>query len=188
MLSSIFAVVSYVVYVVAIFRGEAKPHRTTRFCTAVITTLAMIALFAQGSTVAVWLSVIFALGSLIIFVLSIPRGMGGWAKTDIVCLVISVIGIFFWRATSDPMYGFMASISADFVGQIPMLVKTYRLPETEVWTFYFLDVLAALCTLAALNQRTVSELAYPLYVIGLDCGIIYLILRRHTPTSLGTKQ
>ncbi len=176
-LSSVLAFVSYIVYIIAIFRGYAKPHRTARFCTALITILSMVSLIAQGSTVAVWLSVVFAVGSLVIFILTLWYGMGGWAKTDIVCLVISVVGILFWRATSNPMYGLIFFIGADFVGQIPMLIKTYWFPETEVWTFYFLDVLAALCSLAAMSFWVAREFAYPLYVVFLDCFIIFLILR-----------
>lgn len=176
-LSSILAMVSYVVYIVAIFRGEAKPHRTTRFCTSLITILALLSLFAQGSTVAIWLSVVFAIGSLIIFFLSLWRGMGGWTKIDIVCLVTSVAGIVCWKITANPLYGLIFFVGADFVAQIPMLIKTYRFPETEVWTFYFLDVLASLCTLAALQRWSVGEFAYPLYVVALDTSIIFLILR-----------
>jgi hypothetical protein len=82
------------------------------------------------------------------------------------------------------MYGLLFSISSDVIAQIPMLIKTYKFPKTEVWTFYFLDVVASLCTLAAIGQWKVREFAYPLYVIVLDTSIIFLILRhsliRHT--------
>ena len=169
--------ISYIVYIIAILQGRAKPHRTTRFCTAIITVLAMISLFVQGSPSALWLSIVFSVGSLIIFILSIWRGMGGWAKEDIFCLVISILGIIFWKSTSNPVYGLAFFIGADFVGQIPMLIKTYRLPKTEVWMFYFLDVVAAVCTIFAAPQWTIQELLYPLYVIALDSTIIYFIVR-----------
>lgn len=177
LLSSVFAGVSYLVYIVAILRGEARPHRTTRFCTALITVLAFSSLLAQHSTVAIWLSVIFAIGSILIFLLSIWRGMGGWSTVDVVCLLTSALGMVFWKMTANPLYGLIFFIGSDFVAQVPMLIKTYRFPETEVWTFYFLDVLASLCTLAALEHWSMGELVYPLYVVVLDTSIISLILR-----------
>jgi len=131
-LSSILAFVSYIVYVVAILKGKAKPHRITRFVLVFITSLVTVSLFAQGSTVTIWLSGIFTLGSLIIFLLSLKYGMGGWAKTDLLCLVISFIGIIFWKVTAHPIYALFASMGADLAGQIPMFIKTYRFPETEV--------------------------------------------------------
>ncbi len=176
-LSSILAFISYVVYIIAILKGEARPHRTTRFVLVLITILATASLFAQGSTVAIWLSGVFTLGSLVIFLLSIKYGMGGWAKTDIACLCISLGGIVFWQMTANPMYALFASIGADLVGQIPMLIKTYRFPNTEVWTFYFLDVLAAVLSLVAIQAWTIREFAYPMYIVFIDSTTILFILR-----------
>ena len=175
--SSLLAAVSYVVYAQAILKGEAKPHRTTRGIALLITALATVSLLAKGSTVAIWLSGIFTLGSAVIFLFTLKFGMGGWAKTDILCLIVSLVGILFWKMTANPLYGLCASVVADFVGEIPMLIKTYRYPETEVWSFYLIDVFAALLSLLALQQWTPQEYLYPLYIMLLDCSIVFLILR-----------
>jgi hypothetical protein len=127
--------------------------------------------------VAVWLSGIFAFGSTIIFLLSLKFGMGGWAKTDILCLVVSLLGIVIWKATANPMYGLMASIGADLAGQVPMLIKTYRFPETEVWTFYSLGVVAGLLNLAAVQHWNIQEIIYPLYIVLIDGATVLLIIR-----------
>jgi hypothetical protein len=158
-LSSILAFVSYIVYIKAILKGEARPHRTTRFVLTIITVIATASLIAQGSTVAVWLSGVFAFGCLIIFILSIKYGMGGWAKGDILCLIIALTGIIFWKVTSNPFYALFASITSDLAGQIPMLIKTYHFPETEVWTFYSIDVLAAILSILAISNWTYWELS-----------------------------
>jgi len=176
-ISSILAFISYIVYIVAILKGEAKPHRTTRFVLVLITSLATASLFAQGSIVTIWLSGVFTFGCIIIFLLSLKFGMGGVAKTDILCLILSLSGIIIWKITSNPMYGLFASIAADLAAQIPMLIKTYRFPKTEVWTFYSLDVLASIFSLLALQRWTIQEFAYPLYIILIDSATILLILR-----------
>lgn len=177
-LSSILAFISYIVYMIAILKGKAKPHRTTRFVLVLITVLATVSLFAQGSTTAVWLSGVFAFGCLIIFLLSLRYGMGGWARADILCLIIALIGIVIWKITSNPIYALFASITSDLAGQIPMLIKTYRFPETEVWTFYSLDVLAAILNIIAITHKTYQELSYPLYIVFIDGLTIVFILRR----------
>lgn len=79
-ISSLLALISPLVYAKAIVKGEAKPHRTTRLILLVITLLATISLFAQNDTVAIWLAGVSALQSIIIFILSIKYGMGGWGK------------------------------------------------------------------------------------------------------------
>jgi hypothetical protein len=177
-LSSALAFVSYIVYIAAILKGDARPHRTTRFVLVIITVLATVSLLAQGSSVAIWLSGVFTLGSLVIFTLSIKYGMGGWAKTDILCLIIAISGIFFWKATLNPIYALFASIASDLAGQVPMLIKTFHYPETEVWTFYLLDVLAAIINISAMAHFTFQELAYPLYIVSIDGLTIILILRK----------
>ena len=175
--SSVLAFVSYIVYIAAILKGEAKPHRVTRFVLVVITILATVSLFAQHNTVAVWLSAVFAVGSTFIFLLSIKYGMGGRSKIDITCLVIALTGIALWQLTNQPSIALYASILADFVGQIPMLIKTYRLPDTEVWTFYALDIIAAILNLLAANRWLIPDIAYPIYIIFIDGVTVFLILR-----------
>ncbi|OGD09741.1 hypothetical protein A2397_01115 [Candidatus Amesbacteria bacterium RIFOXYB1_FULL_44_23] len=182
--SSVLAFVSYIVYIVAILKGEARPHRTTRFVLVIITSLAMASLLASGSSVAIWLSAVFTIGCIVIFALSIKYGMGGWAKADILCLVIALAGIVFWKVTSNPTYALLASIMSDLAGQIPMLIKTYRFPETEVWTFYALDVLAAGLSISAITQRTFQELAYPSYIVFIDGITIIFILRKQITSKV----
>ena len=79
-ISSILALVSYIVYAIAILKGEARPHRTTRFVLVVITCLASAALLASASTVAIWLIGAMTIGSVAIFLLSLKYGMGGFSK------------------------------------------------------------------------------------------------------------
>lgn len=176
-LSSILAFISYLVYIIAIFKKEAKPHRTTRFVLFIITALATASLFAQKNQVAIWLTGIFAFNSFIIFILSLKYGMGGWEKTDIVCLIIALIGIGLWKFTKSPSLALYASIAADFTGVVPTLIKTYHFPKTEVWTFFAIDAVAALFNLMAIKNWALVEFAYPLYIIFTDFTIVLLILR-----------
>ena len=80
LISTTLALISSVIYARAIILGEAKPHRTTRIILLLISILATASLFAQGDTVAIWLAGVSALQSVVIFMLSIKFGMGGWEK------------------------------------------------------------------------------------------------------------
>src|SRR5665811_1165536 len=142
--SVILGLISSFVYFIAILKGEARPHRTTRLVFLLISTLITLALFAQGNRVAVWLSAVSTFQSVVIFLLSIKYGMGGRSKTDIFCLLIAFIGIASWQLTKDPLIALYFAIAADFTGIVPTLIKTYHFPHTEVWIFYFLDVCACL--------------------------------------------
>ncbi len=174
-ISSILALISPIIYARAILKGEAKPHRTTRFILLVITILAVLSLFTQHDTVAVWLAGVSALQSIVIFILSLKYGMGGWEKGDLVCLGIALMGIILWQTTQNPVLALYASIAADFTGMIPALKKTYHFPQTEVWSFFLIDVFAALFNLMAVRSLTIPGVAYPAYLLVINLVMVLLI-------------
>lgn len=182
-ISSILALISPIVYSVAILKGQAKPHRTTRFVLLIITSLTTASLFVQHNRVAIWLAGVSTLQSILIFTLSIKRGMGGWAKSDIVCLIIALLGITLWQITKNPVVALYFAIGADFTGMIPAMIKTYRWPNTEVWTFFLLDVFAAIFSLLALKNWTVEEYSYPVYILLINLVMVLLIIRPYSTES-----
>lgn len=176
-ISSILALISPLIYAKAILRGKAKPHRTTRIVLLLISSLATVSLFAQHDTVAIWLAGVSTVQSVLIFILSIKHGMGGWAKEDLLCFGIALLGIILWQTTNQPSLALYASIAADFTGMVPALIKTYRFPETEIWSFFLLDVFAATFSLLAVKSWTVTQFSYPLYLLIINLVMVLLIIR-----------
>lgn len=184
-LSSLLALISPLIYAKAILKGRAKPHRTTRLVLLLITSLATASLFAQHDTVAVWLAGVSSLQAVLLFALSIRHGMGGWAKTDVVCLVVALSGIVLWRTTQEPSLALYASIAADFTGMVPAIIKTLKYPDTEIWSFFLLDVFAAIFSLLAVKAWTVQEFSYPLYIMIINSIMVLLIIRpKFRPKSI----
>jgi len=175
--SSLLALISPLIYAMAILKGEAKPHRTTRLVLLIITSLSTASLFVQGSGVAVWLAGVSMLQSILIFALSIKHGMGGWSKMNLTCLAIATIGIILWQITKNPTLALYASIAADLTGMIPAIIRTYRLPDTEVWSFFLLDVFAGLFSLFATAKWSVQEISYPVYILTINFVMVILIIR-----------
>lgn len=177
--SVLLASISSFVYFIAILKGQAKPHRTTRLVFLVISTVTTFSLFVQGNQVAVWLAGISMLQSLIIFSLSIKYGMGGWSKLDIFCLFTALVGITAWQLTQNPIIALYFAIGADFIGIVPTLMKTFHYPKTEVWTFYFLDVCAGICNLLATEKLVFDQYLYPFYIIVVNLIMVLLVVRPH---------
>jgi hypothetical protein len=183
-ISSTLALISPIIYSLAIIRGRVKPHRTTRFVLLVISILATASLFAQHNQVAIWLAAIAALQAIAIFSLSLKQGMGGWSKSDIVCLVLALAGIVLWQITKNPVIALYFAVAADFIGMIPAIIKTYRWPKTEIWIFFTLDVFAAIFSLLALKQWTITEYLYPLYIMFINLFMAILIVTPRPKTFL----
>ena len=183
-ISSLLALISPVIYAKAILKGEAKPHRTTRLVLLLITSLATASLFAQHNTVAIWLAGVSTLQAIVIFALSIKHGMGGWAKSDMICLVIALLGIGLWQTTKQPTLALYAAIAADFTGMVPALIKTYKFPKTEIWSFFLLDTFAAIFSLMAIKVWTLEEFSFPLYLVLINFAMVLLIVSPRKRGSL----
>ncbi|MFH1898864.1 MAG: hypothetical protein ABIJ82_00075 [Patescibacteria group bacterium] len=176
-LSTALALVAYFVYYISILKGKAKPHRTTRLVLFIISSLATASMFAQGNRVAIWLSGVFAVSSFVIFLMSIKYGLGGFSKLDIFCFVIALFGIAVWIYTRNPTTAIFSSIAADFTGFLPTIIKSYKMPESEVWTFFFIGAVSAALNLLATEKWVFEAFAYPLYIILVNTIVVLLILR-----------
>jgi hypothetical protein len=176
-ISVLLGFISSFVYFVAILKGQAKPHRTTRLVFLFISALTTLSLFAQGNRVALWLSAVSTFQSIVIFGLSLKYGMGGRSKTDIICFLMAFVGIVSWQVTKNPLTALYFAIGADFVGVFPTLIKTYHFPHTEIWMFYFLDVVAATFNILATEKFVVNQYLYPLYIVLINLTVVFLIKR-----------
>ena len=176
-ISVLLQLISPLVYTRAVLRGQAKPHRTTRFVLLVLTTLATISLFISGDRVAVWLAGVSMLQGILVFTLSLKYGMGGWSKIDISCLIIALVGIIMWQITKQPIIALYFAIGADLVGMIPTIIKTYRLPKTEIYMFFLMDSIAATFNMLALKSWTIEQFSYPIYIMIINAFMVLLIVR-----------
>ena len=172
-------------YIRSILYGETKPHRTTRFIYLIIGILTTLSLLASHNRVAVWISGVSTLQAIILFYLGLKHGVGGWSKTDIACLVVASIGIVAWQTTKNPILALYLGIMADFIGSVPTIIKSYRLPRTENWSFYGIDALAGMFNLLALTNWNLQDFAYPAYLVFINGLIALLILRgKHIKSNL----
>ena len=176
-LSTLLVLTSPIVYIHSIIKGETRPHRTTRLVLMIITVLSTAALWeAKGA--AFWLAFASAIQGTLIFILSIKKGIGGWSKIDVVCLLIALAGIILWQTSGEPGIALLASIVADYVGMVPALIKTYKLPHTEDWRFFAMDTVAGILTIIATTTFTAYTLSYPIYMVLVKCIRVGLILIR----------
>ncbi len=176
-LSSLIVLLAYLVYEWSIFHGTTRPHRTTRFVLMLITILGSSALFAESDRVVFWLIAMMAVNSIILFLISLKYGVGGWAKSDVICLIIALVGITSWKLTSNPAFGLYAAVVADFAGMIPTVIKTYRHPETEYSLWFLLDVVSIILILIALPRWELIVVLYPLYLLIINSILLILTQR-----------
>lgn len=151
-------------YIRSILKGKTQPERMTRLLLLVITALSTGALLAAGDTSGIWLAGASFVQALIVWLLALKRGIGGANTTDIICLALCFAGIGWWLVSGQSYIGLLASIVADFVAVVPALLKTIRLPHTELMLFYVLDAVAALMVLTV-GPYSWRAALFPLYIL-----------------------
>jgi len=92
-LSVVIACISPIIGIRSILKGKFKPQRTTRFLLLLVSFLFIGTLLAQGDRNAIYIIFVIFIGNLIIFLLSIKRGVGGTTKFDILVLLTTLVSL-----------------------------------------------------------------------------------------------
>lgn len=174
-LSAILVAVGPITYAASIIKGRTKPHRMTRFILSFVLTLNFVSILAaKGNIGAEVFAGITCLQALVIFGMSLWRGMGGTSKFDWICFAIAIIGVIGWKVTGDPIIGVWFSVLADLSAYLPAFVKTYHHPHTESPWYYLLAGFAAFFSLIAYKIEAASIFQiYILVCVFIMLGLIY---------------
>src|SRR5688572_19544990 len=129
-LSSFFLIISPVAYAVSIARGRSRPHRLTRLAlmAALLLTFAS-AIAADANLGTIVLTAIMAAHGVVIFALSLWRGMGGTSVFDWLCFSMAIAGLVAWQLSGNALIGMWIAIFADVMAFIPAYVKTWKHPH-----------------------------------------------------------
>lgn len=181
-LSTIVSFSGYFIGIYSIFKGEYKPHRTTRLIILIVISISALSLFLSGDRVGLFLALAQTIGCLIIFLLSLKFGMGGMSRVDIIVLIFAIITLIIWKTTNNPILALYMSITTDFIGFSPTLYKAFKLPFTEDPKFYSADIIAGLLNLLALRLYNFSDIAFPgyIFIVNLACVILIIVGRLKT--------
>lgn len=135
------------------------------------------AIAAEANLGVLLLTGICALQGVVIFALSLWRGMGGGRNVfDWGCFAIAIAGLAAWQLSGNALIGMGFAILADLVAYLPAFVKTWRHPHTEGHWFYTFSIIGAFLSLAAYPLEAAS--AFQIYIIVCCLVMIGCIYRR----------
>lgn len=175
-IAGILALSGYIPYIISILRGKTKPDRATWFIWAVIGGLLALSYTAEGDPKAIWLPIGYFLGPFITAILSIRYGYAVWSKLDTICMIAAGVSLIPWFLFKHAIATLIINVIIDASGAIPTLVKTYREPETEDFTAWFIFFIANTLQLFAITVWDLSEI-YPIYLFFLALAMVLFILK-----------
>lgn len=187
--ATVVGTIGFVWYAVSICKGETRPSRMTWFILTTISLLVAVVNFEMEASSTLGVYVMSVLGSLLIFILSIFKGVGGWGYHDRIAFFGVLLAVTAWLLSTNPLYSLLIALSFDFWGLYPTIIKVARNPETEAWLPWVITFVSSVLNFIALNplllgQEIVDIGISPIYYLfmdGLITGLILLPFVLHRP-------
>ncbi len=165
-------------YLRAMARGKAIPNRVSWVLWAAAPLLACGAELQQGVGLPALMTFMVGFGPLLVFLGSFMTRQASWkvTKLDIICGVLSVVGLVLWQLTGDGNQAILLSIAADGLAGVPTIIKAYKQPESESWFVFFLGAVSAAITLLAIDTWDFAHYGFPLYIFAV-CSLFVALVK-----------
>jgi tetratricopeptide (TPR) repeat protein len=118
-----------------------------------------------GASYAFLAPVGYVIGSIIVFILSIRHGVGGWTPFDRKCLIGAAISLVSWEIFDSPMSALLINLLINLLGTLPTARKAWYHPETESKVAWSLFSIGSIVNLFAVENWTFSMAMYPVSMI-----------------------
>jgi len=184
--AGILSLTAYPIYVRDILRGNTKPSRVTWWILTLSNLLLTASYYVSGARDTIWIPISYSIGFLLIAILSIKYGEGGWTILDYACLAGALASALAWVFFNSAEIALYMIIIVDFFGLMPTIYKSYLRPLTENKTAWVLATAASLLNIFAIESWTLAISTYPIYILITNALVAYFLIsprgeRSHPP-------
>lgn len=166
--------VSFALYIWSILFGRSRPVIATWAIWGGLNILTLVGMLADN--VATPQSVMVAIGSAIVFLLSLRFGKPGWNDIDRISLAFGVVAIGLWWLSGTPTFAIVMSLTAIAIGNIPTYVSVLQDPTRESAYAWMIATLSSFLTLLSVETWSISSLTQPVVFLTTQLLMLYLIL------------
>ncbi|MDE3221841.1 MAG: hypothetical protein KGL79_00215, partial [Acidobacteriota bacterium] len=110
-----------------------------------------------------------------------PHGVWSIGLFDVVCGVVSLLGLVAWLFVNQATLALVTFVAADQIAALPTLRKSWVAPETESPRVFSLGALNCLITVLTLRAFTSAGVLFPGCVMVMDTILALMIVTRAGP-------
>ena len=172
-------------YLIATLKGKARPNRVSWALWALAPLIAFSAEIKHGVGLPALMTFMVGFNPLLIVLASFVNKKATWklSKLDVLCGILSIIGLVLWLITGKGVIAILFSILADAFAGVPTIVKSWLEPESENHTVFLFGAINAIITLLAIKTWDFAHYAFPLYILSI-CVLLFVLIR----FKIGTKR
>lgn len=173
----------YAPYIWDILKDKTRPHVFT-WLTATLTAFIAWALqILGGAGVGSWPMLVVTILCVCVLLLSVWRGTKDITKSDVVCLVLSLVGLYLWLIVKQPILSVILITTAEVISYVPTVRKSWRNPYNETLALYQISMFRHALAIVALERINLLTALYPAAwsLTNLVIAIILIVRRRQVP-------
>ena len=159
-------------------RRTTVPHRGSWLIWSVLEVVALEAQRADGAQWSMLPLLTQAIGTCLVFGLSIRLGSGRLTRVDLSLIALAGVGVAGWLAVDEPVIATTCVIVADLVAVLMMMPKAWCDPHSETLSTFALAAGSGVLTSGAVGSLSVSLLAYPVYFAAVNAAVAGVISHR----------
>ena len=176
--------IGYAPYIRNVLRGKTKPHAFSWLVWGLLETIAFFAQLVKGGGAGTWVTACSASITLFIAVFALRQKDKQIRPTDWIALTGALIGITLWQLSNDPLLAVISIVVADALAFAPTFRKSFRRPNEETLTEYFLSCIKWLLSIFALGSLSFTTWLYPASLAITNGAFVILCLIQRKRLSL----
>ena len=154
-------------YIKNTLSGETKPNKVGWFIWALAPMIGAFLQFKSGATLSALPILMEGMLSLSIFFSSFINKNAYWKITilDIICGTLSIFALVLWVITRESSISTLFVILADLLAGLPILIKSWKYPETETGSAYSYALLSNIIGLFIIKNWIFSIYSIGVYFV-----------------------
>lgn len=175
--ATLLAIVGNLPYLRDVVRRKIEPHAFTWLVWSIVSCIVFFGQLAKGAGVGAIPTLASEIFTLIIFFFSLRNGFKYITRTDVLYLLVALLGIIPWLLTKDPTISIIIAVSIDTVAFMPTLQKARMYPERENKILYSMNVARHILMLFSLQAYNIATTLHSIVMITLNSimtGILVL--------------
>jgi hypothetical protein len=177
-----------VVYLINTVKGKVKPNRVSFLLWSIVPFIAFFAQIKQGVGLEALMTFSAGFLPLTVFIASFVNKQAEWKLTrfDLICGLLSLVGLVLWMITKVGNVAIFFSIVADGIAAVPTIVKAFKYPDTEIAWPWIATVFGVVLTLLTLSTFTFANSGFILYILVVNM-LIYTLVQFRLGEKLQSK-
>ena len=178
---------AFVPYIVTMYRPDkpTRPNRVSWWIWFSVSLVIAPSYTISGAHNTAWVADALVAGTLVVALLLIRRGQGGWTRFDRACLLGAIVSGICWYVTGSALTGLFMAILADAFGVAGTMRQAYLDPHSEskvAWSLFFAGDLINLLAVQDWSLASFPIWFYAIYMVG-HTGPILATLYYRTKTK-----